>query len=226
MHQEERDSLLRHALRSPRGRYPADRAAHLSGVPRSTVYEWAREAVLVPDYSHATPKLWSYRDLVFLRLLARMRHSGIARVHAAEALKQLRALLAQPGSDITWVRIGNGLFVGDDTHDLITKQQAFEQVLSITKPFNLLEPIEGVNDHPIWGPDLVEPSAHTYISPHVMGGEPCVDSTRIPSATVLALVDSRGLTSAKIVRLYPQLTSEGIKDAVELERRMRTPVAA
>lgn len=226
MQEDERRSLLRHALRSPRGRYQAERTAHLSGVPRSTIYDWAREQVLVPDYKNASPMMWSYRDLVFLRLLARMRQHGITRPQAAEEVRELRNALAQSGSAISSVRIGSGLFVGDDTHEFLTGQQAFEEVLQVTHQFDLLGPIEGVNDYPTWGPDLLEPSDHTYISPHVMGGEPCVDSTRIPSASVLALVDIRSLTTAKIVRLYPQLTPEGVEDAVDLERRLRAPRAA
>jgi hypothetical protein len=33
----------------------------------------------------------------------------------------------------------------------------------------------------LWGPDLVTPSSLTVISPWVLGGEPCVERTRIPS---------------------------------------------
>ncbi|MEX2620736.1 MAG: DUF433 domain-containing protein [Egibacteraceae bacterium] len=180
----------------------------------------------MPDYLNASPMMWFYRDLVFLRLLARMRQHGIRREQAADDVAELRKLLASPGSQVTTVRIGDRLFVGDDTYELGTGQQAFEEVLELTHQFDLLEPIEGVNRVPTWGPDLVEPSAHTYISPHVMGGEPCVDFTRIPSTAVLALVEARGLDTAKIVRLYPQLTPEGIDDAVAHERRLRAPRAA
>jgi uncharacterized protein (DUF433 family) len=59
-----------------------------------------------------------------------------------------------------------------------------------------------------------------------MGREPCVDSTRVPSASILALVEQRGLNTAQIVRLYPRLSDAGVEDAVELERRMRHTRAA
>lgn len=64
----EKLALLR-VLRSPRGRYSAERAAQLSGVPQRTVYDWQAKKVWVPDYAKASPMQWSYRDLVFLRLL-------------------------------------------------------------------------------------------------------------------------------------------------------------
>jgi hypothetical protein len=37
-------------------------------VPERTLYDWAKSAILVPDYNAGRPKHWSYRDLVFLRL--------------------------------------------------------------------------------------------------------------------------------------------------------------
>jgi uncharacterized protein (DUF433 family)/DNA-binding transcriptional MerR regulator len=222
----ERRQLLLPALRSPRGRYPGPRAAQLSGVPRSTVYDWAREGVLVPDYAGAKPRLWSYRDLVFLRLLARMRHAGIDRAEAAADIAALRERLSRPDADITKVRIRDGLFVGDATEEIRTGQRALPDVLGLVQEFDLLEPIEGVSKRAMWGPDLLQPSPHTYISPQVMGGEPCVDASRVPTASVMALVEQRGLSSDNVVRLYPQLTAEGVADAVDLEQRMRNRQAA
>src|SRR3954447_17488611 len=55
--------------RSARGAYPADRAAALSGVPRSTIHYWARHNVLVPSVSPTKVKLWSYTDLMGLRTI-------------------------------------------------------------------------------------------------------------------------------------------------------------
>lgn len=52
-----------------RGAYPADRAAALSGVPVSTVHWWARHDVLVPSISAQRVKLWSYPDLMGLRII-------------------------------------------------------------------------------------------------------------------------------------------------------------
>jgi uncharacterized protein (DUF433 family) len=53
-----------------------------------------------------------------------------------------------------------------------------------------------------------------------MGGEPCVNETRIPTATVLALVELRGLSIDGVLALYPSLTQAGAEDAVALERRL------
>lgn len=59
----QRQELLQ-AMRHPRGRYSADRASQLSGVPTSTIYDWQRNDIYVPDFGGASPMAWSYRDLV------------------------------------------------------------------------------------------------------------------------------------------------------------------
>lgn len=52
-----------------RGVYTAERAAALSGVPKSTVHYWARRQILVPSVSAVRVKLWSYSDLMGLRTI-------------------------------------------------------------------------------------------------------------------------------------------------------------
>ena len=73
----------------------------------------------------------------------------------------------------------------------------------------------------LWGPDLVTPSPRTRISPWVLGGDPCIDRTRIPSASIYSLRTERGLETAEIVRLYPGLDNAAADDAYELESRLR-----
>jgi hypothetical protein len=50
------------------GAYSAERAAALSGVPKSTIYYWARNGHLIPSVSKS-PLLWSYTDLLALRTI-------------------------------------------------------------------------------------------------------------------------------------------------------------
>ena len=68
-----------HAMKvgDSRGAYPADRAAALSGVPRSTVHYWARHEVLVPSVSPSRVKLWSYPDLMALRTIYWLRQHKV-----------------------------------------------------------------------------------------------------------------------------------------------------
>jgi MerR HTH family regulatory protein len=62
-----------------KGAYPADRAAALSGVPKSTIHYWAREEILVPSISAEKVKLWSYPDLMGLRIIYWLRRAARSR---------------------------------------------------------------------------------------------------------------------------------------------------
>ena len=56
------------------GCYKAHRASALSGVPQSTVYLWARNGLVTPSVSPTRVKLWSYADLMALRIVYWLRH--------------------------------------------------------------------------------------------------------------------------------------------------------
>jgi uncharacterized protein (DUF433 family) len=47
----------------------------------------------------------------------------------------------------------------------------------------------------------------------IMGGVPCVRSTRIPVATVVGMV-AEGMTTDEILADFPQLTRDDIQDAL------------
>src|SRR5437867_2712400 len=51
------------------------RAAALAGVPLSTVYYWARSGIWPPTSPNNRPKLWSYSDLLALRLIDWLRRA-------------------------------------------------------------------------------------------------------------------------------------------------------
>ena len=250
---------VNYAFGHPRGRYNAERAAQLSGLPRSTIYEWARERVLVPDYPLPRSKYWSYRDLVFLRMLGWLRSKGVARADAAAHVAQIRAELARPApaalpgqlalarhlvivrnemtdvvrssqrNIVDKVRTdGNVVLHGSELFDRLTGQGVLPTMDTLFSVFRILEPIDepGIGNRRLWGPDLVHPSEHTYISPWVMGGEPCVEASRVPTSSLLALAENRGLDVADLVELYPRLSAAAIADGLDLERRLRGQVAA
>lgn len=217
---EDRVLVLR-ALRYPRGRYSAERAHQLSGVPTRTLHDWATADVLVPDWFAASPRGWSYRDVVYVRLLAWLRAKRMERGAAAERVRYLRALLSTSEIDPTVRSDGTIFLIGDEGSDRFTGQQAFDGLVEVLDVFELTEPIEGVSTGEMWGPSLVRPSEHTYISPWVLGGEPCVEKSRVASATLHALHVERGLDAEGIHDLYEFLPVEAIEDALDLEARLR-----
>lgn len=219
---KDEQQLVLFAFRHPRGRYSAERAGQLSGVPARTLYDWAEAGVLIPDYASARPKAWSYRDLGFARLLAWLRQQGQDRPQASNRVAGLRAVMADAAQQVTEVRSdGSIVLLGEETVDRLTGQQVLDGMASFLAVFDLLEPIAELGRKRLWGPDLLTPSHLTVISPWVMGGEPVVSATRIPTASLHALHHERGLDSERIVALYPELDTAQVDDAIALEARLR-----
>ena len=221
----ERAMLLR-ALRSPRGRYSAERAGHLSGVPQRTVYEWQAKDVWVPDYAKASPMQWSYRDLVYLRMLLWLRRKGMDRPAAVARVRLMRHLIETESIDTTVIRSeGQGLVIEGEQADRLTGAGVFAVVNEVVDEHDLLDPIPDLSEGPLWLPNLRRPSVRTAVSPWIMAGEPVVQETRVPTVSLWALQTERALETADIVRLYPGLTTEDVEDATKLERRLRKPAA-
>ena len=51
------------------------------------------------------------------------------------------------------------------------------------------------------------------VDPERMGGVPCVRGLRIPVATIVGMV-AEGMSEAKILRAYPDLIKEDIREAL------------
>ena len=213
-----------YALRHPRGRYSAERASQLAGVPVSTIYDWQRNAVYVPDFAGGQPMAWSYRDLVYLRLLAWLRQGKMPRPMASDHVRRFKRYVEQ-GNEVDVIRADSRTFLVDDEN---VSRFTGTTVLfaSLLDAFDRLATVEDLGHGRLWGPNLVTPSAHTYISPWVLCGDPCIEESRVPTSAVFALRTERGLTNADVIDLYPGLAEDAAEDAYALETRLRGLKAA
>jgi uncharacterized protein (DUF433 family) len=218
-----------------RGAYTADRAAALSGVPKSTVHYWARKEILVPSISDVRVKLWSYSDLMSLRTIAWLRATktapdgqdvpATAMRAVRRALKELAALdldvwIEDAGPSVAVDRGGEIVLDVDDHPRLADGQQLLD-----ADQFQLLRPFEITRE--IRGPDLVAPRPRLRIVPGKLSGAPHVQRTRIETEALAALA-RRGLASERIVMLYPAIDGADVSDALDLERQLQPdlPLAA
>jgi uncharacterized protein (DUF433 family) len=213
-----------------RGSYPADRAAALSGVPLSTVHYWSREEILVPSISAQRVKLWSYSDLMGLRIIYWLRQVKEAPDGAEvprTTMPTVRRALAQlaeldlslwsedAGPAVRVDRAGKVIVLDAPDREVDKRQRALpageDDLLSVIAPFTAAEGSRG--------PDLHTPRPRLRIVPGKLGGSPHVVHTRLESQALGALATS-GLAQAKIYRLYPDVEQAAINDALDLERQL------
>jgi uncharacterized protein (DUF433 family) len=210
-----------------RGAYTAERAAALSGVPKSTVHYWARQGILIPSVSPERLKLWSYGDLMALRTIYWLRQtkqdpSGREVPRTAmnairRALREIAALKLDLWSEDGAPRVAvdrSGNIVIE--HDGSIQQPGGQSILGADM-LDLLAPF--ASHEGLHGPDLSVPRPQLRIVPGKLGGSPHVVHTRLESQALGALADS-GLPQAKIYRLYPDIEPQAIEDALDLERQL------
>lgn len=213
------------------GCYDARRTAALSGVPRSTVYDWARKGVVVPSISPEREKLWSYADLMALRIVSWLRHPKAldGDVRPASAMRHVREALVQldeQGLDLWDGRAGASPLFVDPTGKIVIDTPAAAHDLSgqgvLPGWLDLLGVFEGSDGA---GPDLRRPREHLRIVPGKCAGEPHIDGSRLTTVTVAALA-GRGYTLDDVARLYPDESRQSLEEAIDLERSLGTLVPA
>lgn len=210
-----------------RGTYKAERAAALSGVPKSTVHHWHREGIIVPSVSAERIKLWSFGDLLALRTIYWLRHPKDERGGQAvpvtpmpkirQALAQVREVAEQFSADdrqgIAVDRAGRLVVLKHGQVVEVPDGQGVlgADLLDLTGPFAAEENIVG--------PDLKRPRPHLRIVPGKLGGSPHVEDTRLETEALGAL-ERRGFDSARIYRLYPAVERGYVDEALDLERQL------
>jgi len=207
------------------GAYTADRAAALSGVPKSTIHWWTRNDILIPKISSTRVKLWSYADLMSLRVIYWLRRkkttergteippSSMGAVR--RALKFLAELDVSP-----WDGTDPALFV-DESGKIHLNVPAglqdingqFEQAefLNLVAPFTTAEGTRG--------PDLVRPRPELRIAPGRISGSPHIAGTRLETRALAAL-QGDGFDEGTIHTLYPYVTAAQIAQALDLEAQL------
>lgn len=208
------------------GSYEAARASALSGVPISTVYLWARTGLVRPSVSPTRVKLWSYADLMALRIVYWLRHpksesEGAVPASPMASVRDALSELAESEMDI-WEdvdgRLGSPLRVDRsgkiwlfvDGVPYRRGQAALPGFLDLLGPFDYGQ--RG-------GPDLLRPRPHLRIVPGRVSGEPHLAGSRITTLSAAALYENLG-SYAPVAELYPGVTIDAVRDAVEFERSL------
>lgn len=214
----------------PTGAYTAERAAALSGVPKSTIHYWARTEVLLPSVSASKVRLWSYADLMGLRIIYWLRQQKTSTEGAdvpATSMKAIRYALGRLGSlreplwhpdeASVWVDGDGEIHVrGPAGPETVGGQTVLADALNLIAPFPTKEGLRG--------PDLAVPRPELRILPGRLSGSPHVVRTRLETRAVFAL-HREGLPDEVIRSLYPYLSGSQLTQAIELEQQLEDNLA-
>lgn len=204
-----------------RGAYTADRAAALSGVPRSTVHHWARNEWLVPSVSPSRVKLWSYTDLMSLRAIYWLRHPKPT-LDGEEIPPAPMSVVPETLAELDCIDPG----LWNEQHDYMVRVSR-EGEVHLDPPgesgqlplhgVGLIEPFESKAG--IRGPDLFAPRPRLRILASKLGGAPHLVRTRLETEA-LAAIARRRISKDKLYNLYPNFDATAIDEALDLETQL------
>ena len=206
------------------GAYSAERAAALAGVPKSTIYYWARKGHLIPSVSQK-PLLWAYTDLLALRTIYWLRQPKQAfdrEVPATSMPKVKRALEQISRLDLDLFEEGRPIVAVTSQGEVAVNINAMALRLSDGQYLNpelvdIIGPFEGLEGGK--GPDLLWPRPTVQILPRKISGAPHIAGTRLQTQSIYALQD-RGFSVDQLVSIYPFATPDALQDSIDLEQQL------
>jgi uncharacterized protein (DUF433 family)/DNA-binding transcriptional MerR regulator len=206
------------------GFYSIAQVSRLAQIPRRTLYEWRKRGIIEPSLEVAEDGEivdygYSYADLTIIKIMRLLRKDRLDLTSVGNALKHLYERLGPPNkgwADAQVYIVGKKIFalLPDEWETTMATQfgqkvdtRMFGDLFSILKEQEEEGAILIPNDY----------LNHVEINPNVMGGNPVVRGTRVPTS-ILAMLGRKGKSLEDIANLYHPIPKETIAKAIEYER--------
>lgn len=213
------------------GFYSIAQVSRLARIPRRTLYHWREQGVIEPavviqnQHGQVEDVGFSYAQLTILKILRALRDDRIDLKAMSTALQHLATRLGPPSkgwADAHVYIVGDRIYADKPDEWEITAATQMGQKLDPRYFDDLFDELR-TWDEP--GAILIPDDYRKYvqIDPEVMGGQPVLRNTRIPTS-VLASLKEKGRSIAQIARLY-QLPRKIIGKALDYEAFLSRPIA-
>ena len=206
------------------GFYSTAQVSRLAGVPLRTLYDWKSRKIIKPSVVMKNKGNlivldgYSYADLTIIKILRALREDRIDLSSAGIALRHLWERLGSPRhgwADIHVYLVGNRIYAEKHDEWETTAATQFGQKVE-TRLFGEL--FQELREQEEEGDILIPKDFRGFveINPRVMGGQPVVRGTRVPTS-ILATLGERGKSLKDIVRLYSSISKRAIEKAIQYE---------
>lgn len=213
------------------GFYTTAQVSRLARIPQRTLYDWRERgiiepAVIVQNSAGQVEDIgFSYAQLTILKILRALRDNQIDLKSMSTALEHLFERLGPPSQG--WANthvyiVGNRIYADKPDEWQITAATQMGQKLDERYFGDIFKDLR-ILDEP--GAILIPQGFRPYvqIDPTVMGGEPVVRDTRIPTS-VIAAMKAKGKSVTRIAELY-QLSRKVIAKVLAYEAFLSKPIS-
>lgn len=184
----------------------------LTGATVAQLQGWRRNGLLVPETSSSRPIEYSFRDLVALRTIARLRaHTSLQQIRKAFNTLSEFDMVDHP-SEYRFATDGKTVKVWTDAGFMDLNEGSKGQFEFYTLA-DIYESFTNMNDKLV--PDFRHPKPRLSVNPRRMGGYPTIRGSRVPYLDVAELYKSGELEPGEIEEFYPQVSDEDARDALD-----------
>ena len=211
------------------GFYSTSQVSRLARVPLSTLYNWKERAIIFPSVEvvdkngYVVEEGYSYADLTIIRIMRALREDRLDLTSVGLALRHMYERLGPPSegwTDANVYIVDNKIFAERSDEWQTTSATGYGQRVE-TRLFGELFPL--LREQEERGSILVprDYTAYVEIDPLVMGGQPVVRNTRIPTS-IFPILLAKGKSIDDLIRLYHPVPRETIEKSIEFEKYLDT----
>ena len=198
--------------------FPVDLVSTLSGASLGQLQNWRATDLLVPEISRRPRALYSFRDVVALRTMVRLR-SQVSLQKIRAAFNTLREFdLTEHPSSYELLEHDNSIFlVHDDEGIDLVKRKGQRLLMTLDDVFS---PFQNLQGNAVV--DFRRPAPDIAVREQRMGGWPTIDGTRVGYDTVANL--QRGddpMTPEEVNYFYPTVSPTAAEHALAFDTVVR-----
>ena len=208
------------------GFYSVRDVARLSEIPLRTLYDWQQKGIIAPALevegeNGRVEEGYTYAQLTIIRIIRSVRDRRLDFAAAAVALDHLYDRLGAPTKGWAGERVyvvGSRIYADRPDEWEITAATEGGQKLEVRLFGDYFDELREIHA----GESILVPPEfrkHVHIDPDVMGGEPVVKGTRVPTR-LLASLSRAGNSVAELVRAYRIKSREFVESAIAYEKRL------
>ena len=201
------------------GAFSEEHASELTGASRKQLRDWDRIGLLRPSFGSGSTglpygRIYSFRDLVSLRVLAQLRNKYKVPVpHLQEVQRELGQLSDDPWSSTTLYVLKKRVVVSSPNarrkHEVGSGQQVLDVPLRVVIT-GMRDAVARLNKR---GDDKVGKIVHGKF---VAQNQPVISGTRIPVDLIRSFIFA-GFNTQAILREFPDLTAADVHAAGAFE---------
>jgi uncharacterized protein (DUF433 family) len=211
--------------------FSQDLVTQITGLSKRQLEYWDETDVIKPSIAEHTgwgrPRLYSFRDLIKLKVAAAMRDAGKLPSNMRETMQALEARgFDDPFVSITFVLTTDGnrvAYIDPVTGELLDAHHGNE-IDQTVESFGL--PLRDLRTGLEETIQQILARRHGEITRlrNVQGHQSIVEGTRVPTAKIAAVADA-GWSRERILSAFPHLTADDVDAALKHERRRRRRTA-